>query len=317
MNRRTVYFAGNDTFKQHVIPFFGAAGLEETFDRRKADIIYVTYGGHFGPLKHLRTWIGRKTLVFHWIGSDVLRWQEGIRSKNPLKRLYYHFWRWLYRRKHRCGGLISLTVTPALKDKLQGIRIPATVFPITSIHRETIALAGELSQDIRPHDVVGYIPLDSYEFYGGHLFTAVARALPHRRFVMVVPDRKIISGNGQVMADGMAVDIPDNVRMLPELSFEAMQHELASARLMLRPTKHDGLALLVLEALLHRMQVVWSQPFPHCEHIDMEHITGKALASRVEEILDGWEENLTGRDYVVSMYSGVCLQRMFNKRFGV
>ncbi len=317
MMKRRVYFAGNDTFKQHVIPFFGEAGLEETFDRRKADIIYVTYGGHYGPLKHLHAWLGRKTFVFHWIGSDVLRWQDGIRSKNPLKRLYYHFWRWLYLRKHCRSQLISLTVTSLLQDKLQDICIPARIFPITSIHRETIAMADAVAQDTRPNDVVGYIPLDSFAFYGGHLFTAVARMLPHRRFVMVAPDRKVVPVNGQVMADGMAADIPDNVRLLPGLSFEAMQRELASARLMLRPTRHDGLALLVLEALLARMQVVWSQPFPHCVHVNMKHVTSQALATRVETLLDAWEENLEGRNYVVSTYSGICLQRLFNKRFRV
>ncbi len=315
MNKRSVYFAGNDTFKQHVIPFFGDAGLEETRDRREADIIYVTYGGHYGPLKHLRSWLGRQSLVFHWIGSDVLRWQEGIRSKNPLKRLYYRSWRWLYRRKHRRGQLVSLAVTPGLKDKLQEVRIPATVFPITSIHRDTIAMADKVARADRPNDVVGYIPLDSFDFYGGPLFTAVARELPHRRFVMVVPDRQVLPDRDRVLADGMATDIPDNVKMLPELSFEAMQRELASARLMLRPTRHDGLALLVLEALLARMHVLWSQPFPHCKHIDVEHITFTELAKQVEAFLETWEENRAGRDYVVSTYGGICLQREFNKRF--
>ncbi len=317
MNKRSVYFAGNDTFKQHVIPFFGEAGLEECTDRRRADIVYVTYGGHYGPLKYLRSWLGPQTLVFHWIGSDVLRWEEGIRSKNPLKRLYYHSWRWLFRRKYRRGRLKSLTVTPALKDKLQGIRIPARVFPITSIHRETIAMADALALTERPNDVVGYIPLDSFAFYGGHLFTAVARELPHRRFVMVVPDKKVVPGNDQVMADGMAVDIPENVRMLPELSFEAMQRELASARLMLRPTQHDGLALLVLEALLARMQVIWSQPFPHCTHVEADRIHTGELAATVESLLEDWTENHAGRDHVVSHYSGLCLQRGFNSLFKV
>ncbi len=315
MNKRSVYFAGNDTFKQHVIPFFGEAGLEECADRRRADIVYVTYGGHYGPLKHLRSWIGRQTIVFHWIGSDVLRWQEGIRSKNPFKRLYYHFWRWLYRRKHGSGKLISLTVTKALKDKLQDIRIPARVFPITSIHRETIAMADALAPTERPNDVVGYIPLDSFAFYGGHLFTALARELPHRRFVMVVPDRKVVSGEDQVMADGMATDIPENVQVMAELSFEAMQSELASARLMLRPTKHDGLALLVLEALLARTHVIWSQPFPHCTHVEADRTSAGELAATVESLLEAWTENHAGRDYVVSTYSGICLQREFNSLF--
>ena len=315
MNRRKVYFAGNDTFKQHVIPFFGEAGLEETADPRVADIIYVTYGGHYGPLKHLHTWLGGQQLVFHWIGSDVLRWREGVRSANIFRRLYYQFWRLLYRRKHRRGQLISLAVTPALKEKLESIRIPSTVFPITSIHKETIAMTDALTQDARPNDVVGYIPLDSFAFYGGPLFVAAARELPHRRFVMVVPDRKTLHDKLPVMADGMPLDVPDNVRMLPELSFEAMQRELTATRLMLRPTKHDGLALLVLEALLARMKVMWSQPFPHCVHIDVQRITGKALAEQVEAMLASWKENQGGREYVVSSYSGVCLQRSFNKLF--
>ncbi len=349
---RTIYFAGNDTFKQHVIPFFGDVGLEETTDRRRADVIYVTYGGHYGPLRYLCSWLGRQTLVFHWIGSDVLRWQEGIRSKNPIKGLYYRLWRFLYRRKLRCGQLISLAVTSQLKEKLARIGIPATVFPITSIHRETIALADTLAQEERPNDVVGYIPFDSYEFYGGHLFTAVARELPHRRFVMVVPDRQEIGSekrvigsdrrvNGserrmsgserqmsdserrvsgserRVIADGAPVHVPDNVRVMPELSFTEMQRELASARCMLRLTRHDGLALLVLEALLHRMQVVWSQPFPYCEHVDPGQVTIGELAEVVEALLQENGLNQTGREYVLENYSVERMQEVFNALFRV
>ncbi len=323
MNRRTVFFAGNDTFKQHVIPFFGDAGLEEATDRRRADVIYVTYGGHYGPLRYLRSWLGRQTLVFHWIGSDVLCWQEGIRSKNPVKRLYYRLWRFLYRRKHRRGQLISLAVTSQLKEKLARIGIPATVFPITSIHKETTALAESMARDSRPNDVLGYIPLDRFAFYGGHLFLAVARELPHRHFVMVVPDRQEIGSERQeigskrqVVADGAPVQVPDNMRVMPELSFTEMQRELASARCMLRPTRHDGLALLVLEALLARMRVVWSQPFPHCLHVDPGQISVGELAEVVETLLQEKGLNHAGREFVAENYSVEKMQITFNALFG-
>ena len=371
MSRRSVYFAGNDTFKQHVIPLFGEAGLEETLHRQDAHIIYVTYAGHFGPLKHLRPWLSSKTLVFHWIGSDVLRWQAGLRSKNPIKRLYYHLWRTLYLRKYHRGKLISLAVTPALQEKLKGIAIPTEVFPITSVNEETIAMAeeergkrekrkvkgeerkekgeGKEKREKRKEkneerkvkgegswkpggetDVVGYVPWGDFGFYGGPLFVEVARRLPHRHFTMVVPDKKEISAD-ELFMSGSSIGreaqgqkgfneegserFPENVRVLPELSFEEMQRVLASAKCMLRPTRHDGLALMVLEALLAELQVIWSQPFPHTHPVDPMTIKPEELATLVEDIIRKNRKNKEGKQYVMDTYSVDTLQKKFNALF--
>ncbi len=360
MIKRKVYFAGNDTFKQHVIPLFGEAGLEETLHRHDAHIIYVTYVGHFGPLKHLRTWLGGKTLVFHWIGSDVLRWQAGLRSKNPFNRLYYHIWKMFYLHKYRRGGLISLAVTPALQEKLEGIGIMTVVFPITSINEATIEMAEEMGAECCKRrrkdkergvervrlsagrkekkvtggetDVVGYLPWGDFVFYGGPLFVEVARRLPGRRFTMVVPDKKEVDKDGlfapasyegrgshalPAFHEWGSGRLPENVRVLPELSFEQMQRELAPAKCMLRPTQHDGLALLVLEALLAELQVVWSQPFPHTHHIDPVTITPQALATLVENIIRENRKNKEGKEYVIKTYSVGRLQKRFNALFNV
>ncbi len=350
--RRSVYFAGNDTFKQHVIPFFRGAGLEETTRKKDADILYVTFGGHYGPLAHPISWYGKQNMVFHWIGSDVLRWQEGIRSKNIIKRLYYRLWRRLMLRKHRRKQLISLAVTEHLQDKLSSIGIPAEVFPITSIHEDTIRMAEEMDagsaakearqgdaeagkreaktgkgeaersktgkkdrhaaassgEAYRATDVIGYIPMDDFDFYGGPLFASLAERLPQRRFTVVVPDRRKVS-------DEERAQFPGNVRVLPELSFEAMQQELASSRCMFRATRHDGLSLLVLEALLHEIHVLWSQPFPHTYHVDPELTAPEELAARVEHLIAMKEKNTEGKRFVIERYRTDRLQREFEKLF--
>lgn len=308
MKTKTVYFAGNDTFKMHVKPFFEGAKLKETQKKCRADIIYVTYGGHFGPVANLFYWLCGKSLVFHWIGSDVLRWNECIHSKNPLTRLYFRFWRSMLLAKHRRRQLVSMAVTEHLQDKLREIGIPATVFPITSINNETISLSRQLRKPDRPTDFISYIPFDQFDFYGGPLFIETAAILSHRKFLMVVPDRKTLDA-------GIESGFPPNVKVLPEVGFNEIQQLLADSKCLLRFTVHDGLSLMVLEALLAEMQVVWSRPFPHTHHINPAQLTPEKCSRLIDGLIANWQENTPGRQHVIEKYSVGSLQDTFNRIF--
>ncbi len=308
MKTKRVFFAGNDTFKMHVKPFFEGAKLEETTNKRRADIIYVTYGGHFGPVVNLFYWLCGKSLVFHWIGSDVLRWKEGLYSKNPLTRLYFRFWRYMLLAKHRRRQLVSMAVTEHLQDKLREIGIPATLFPITSINNETIGLSRQLRKPDRSTDFIAYVPFDRFVFYGGPLFIETAAMLPHRSFLMVVPDR--LSSDA-----GIDDSFPANVKLLPEVGFGEMQQLLSDSRYLLRFTAHDGLSLMVLEALLAGMQVVWTRPFPHTHQVNPGELTPEKCSRLLDGLIANWQENTLGRQHVIERYSVGSLQETFNNIF--
>lgn len=305
MKTRTVYFAGNDTFKMHVIPLFKGARLAETHNRAKADIIYITYGDHFSALKYFLYWVSNKIIVIHWIGSDVPAWRQKLSSRNFLVRLHYQFRRMMIMFKLNRKQLISLAVTEHLCEGLKKLGIPANLFPITSINNESVKLTEKLFKNQRNIDYVSYIPVNSFEFYGGPLFLECSKKMPGKKFLLIVKDSKEID-------HAFARQFPGNVHLIPEVPFEDMQQLLADSKVLLRFTRHDGLSLMVLEALLAQMHVFWTRTLPHTNFVDLAHEHTDKIIERVNDSTANWFPNQAGRSYAVMNYSAESMQERFN-----
>lgn len=310
MKTKTVFFAGNDTFKMHVLPLFEEAKLIETQNISKSDIIYVTYGDHFSPLKYLRYWISKKTFVCHWIGSDVPIWKKKLSSQNPLIRLHYAYWRRMIRWKYKRKQMISIAVAEHLCEGLKDIGIPAQLFPITSINNESIALSEKLKQPTRNIDFISYIPVDNFKFYGGHYFLECAEKLPGKKFLMIVKDSNKVEHSFKKM-------FPSNVHLLPEVPFDELLKLLADSKILLRFTQHDGLSLMVLESLLAEMQVFWTRPFPQTCFVNLDAESSQSLAERINKTANNWTPNTAGRKYVIENLTVESMQKRFNQLFAV
>ncbi len=306
MKTRSVYFAGNDTFKMHVMPLFEDAMLHEANSSRDADIIYVTFGRHFGPLRYAYYWLSNKLFIIHWIGSDVPGWIRSLDSLNPFVRLYYQYWRMMIKRKLKRKQLVSLAVTEHLADKLKKMGVPAEVFPITSINNSSIAMAEKLNKEDRNIDFISYIPINKFDFYGGAWFLECATRLPHRNFLLIVPDI-------DKMKTSFKKSFPGNVQIMPEIGFDEMQALFADARFLLRLTRHDGLSLMVLEALLAEMQVYWTCHFPYTNHVSLHESKPADLAEQLDKHIADWKTNTVGKRFVINNYNVNLFQNQFNE----
>ncbi len=235
------------------VPVIGAYGMEEAPDNlvdqlgglglrarklqrltlrelRGVDLLHVLY-----PPMAWRGFIRARLLgvrtIAHWIGSDVERChQEGrqrIQLGMSLPFIDCH-----------------LAVYRPLVDELaECLRLNAHYQPNLSIHLKPQSLPWPAERS-----VLCYVPPGDAELYGVPKLRRLARRLPGVRF--------LICGDAQPPADP-----PPNWEHLGFV--DDVESLYSRVRVLVRPTRHDGLARMVLEALGYERRVVWSQRLPH------------------------------------------------------
>jgi glycosyltransferase involved in cell wall biosynthesis len=165
-------------------------------------------------------------VVIIWAGTDVL----GL-LRNPS----------LLNESQKCE-VIHLAVAPWLVDELNAAGIRARYLPIIGVE----GTADAPSSPRQPY-VLTYLPEPRREFYGRDFVYEVARGLPDMRFLAV--------GAGEQDAEA-----PPNVRYL---GWRGNLNELYDqAFAILRVPKHDGMSLVVLEALARGKFVIWKYSLP-------------------------------------------------------
>jgi hypothetical protein len=190
----------------------------------------------------------RRPTVAHWIGSDV-----ELCYRDKRQRL-----RW---RLSRAFIDCHLAVHAPLVDEL------ARRLGVNARHQPN--LSAHLSTDDLPwpaeRSVLCYVPPGDGELYGVPRLRRLARRLPTVRF--------LVCG-----APAAPVDPPPNWEHLGLV--QDMRPLYARCRVLVRPTRRDGLARMVLEALGYARRVVWSQPFPHVLTArDDEELTAAVLTA--------------------------------------
>ncbi len=176
-----------------------------------------------------------KPIIYHWIGSDVLR----IIEDPPLKRLFKRI-------LIKAAPARHYAVSEPLCRELHQAGIAAAHLPMVqaSLPDEPLPLPEKFA-------VLCYLPEDRWQFYRGDLTLQIAEALPDIDFHIVAAARE---GNN-----------------FPNLCFHGfvkdMQPLYARCQVLLRMPLHDGLPKMVLEALSYGRQVLWNYPFPHCRFV--------------------------------------------------
>ncbi len=221
-----------------------------------------------------------KKVVFHWIGSD---WYQVTRR--PALRAFF--------RSVRRGVDLHVADAPWLVDGLAAAGVRAHLVPTISEK-----MGGGLEPLPSRFRVMAYLPDRRRAFYGWPTVRHVAERLADVEIVAV----------GGAPEPGA----PANVRFAGLVDGEAMGRLYGEVSALVRPTSHDGLSQMVLEALLRGRQVVWSRRFPHCRHAS----TPEEFAAAVAALASTCPPNVEGSRYVAQHYSAAAASRALAAAYG-
>jgi len=228
------------------------------------DIVYFGYGC-YSLNKYLKIAnFFNKKVICHWIGTDVLRAKESTNLKDIQKLISY-----------------NLAGSPLLKSELNELGIDAEEIAI--LPNSMNENYSKLPQD---HGVVAYLPEGREEFYGIEHIKYAARNYNELKFYVV--------GNGNDK-----LNLP-NVKFLGKISQDEMNNLYDKTTILIRLPEHDGLSLMLLEALIKGKEVLYCYNFPHTRHIKDHSDLDEALT----EILSKKPYyNQNGHNYILDNYN--------------
>lgn len=184
----------------------------------------ITMGKFLSMSRLLR----KKKVVLFWCGSDVLFAQDQFAQRKSVEP-------WIAEKIHWAGA-------PWLAEEVRAMGLKCEYVPITWV--QPVAQLGPLP---RKFSVLCYTPnTDRLELYGIDQVLEVARTLPRVAFNLVG------------LLPGQKLRVPDNVQ-LHEWTADMTQF-YHNATVLWRPTRHDGMSFMALEALAHGRHVIWSYP---------------------------------------------------------
>ena len=230
----------------------------------KSDIIYFGYGCTYmnGYLKIAK--LLHKKIICHWIGTDVI---SAKKNKLITKKLQKYI-------------TLNLVGSSFLKEELAELGIKAEEVPILPTKMKT-----DFSAVPEEHKVITYLPEGREEFYGIKYIEEAAKKFDKIEFNIV--------GNSK---DSLNMK---NVKFLGKLDKNAMDELYDKSTILMRLPEHDGLSLMLLEALIKGKEVIYCYEFPFTKK-----------AKNIDEMLNVMEEivkkkpklNTEGHNYVIEHY---------------
>lgn len=231
------------------------------------DMLYAVSGNDISSDPTMRmAAMMKKKIVIHWIGTDVLQAAEAFKkNQKVLNEEYPH---------------IDLVCAKHLQKELQEIGIQADYVPIAPLDMEFEAI-----EVPKTHAVLSYIPQHRESFYGVEKLKALARRHPDIPFYIVAND-------GENDTDRLP-----NMHYQGTVGRQEMEELHKKCSIMYRYPEHDGLPLMMLEALGFGRQAINRYPFPHV--ITPEGDSIEAIDAALGEILASPPRvNQEGSDYV-------------------
>ena len=227
------------------------------------DVFFHMYGQRH--LGRMESWLARLGVptLILWIGDDVV-----IDAPKASKSVTEQAWHW-------CR-------TPWLQDELADVGVAAEVLLMSPprIPDHVPALPSTFT-------VLAYALDGQDERYGLDFVLELARRRPDIQFLL--------------LAATSTDSLPENVTALGWV--DDIHDVMSQTTLYVRPTSHDGLAYLVLEALAYGRYVLWTYPFPGAETaVDVD-----AAEARLDELYRQHVEgrlspNQAGREAVLEMF---------------
>ena len=177
---------------------------------------------------------------------------------------------------------------PWLAEEIRALGLSAKFVPVPAL----LPAWNPPSLPKRPAFVT-YIPEGREEFYGWPFVLQAAICLSHVRFL--------------VLKHGPIPNAPANVEFLGDLDFATMPSVYAQATGLIRLPEHDGMSLMVLEALSYGRQVIWNYPFEGCHPCRRD---SASLIRSIEECAATDEPNHRGKSAVDDLRPDRVLERL-------
>lgn len=231
----------------------------------KTDIIYGAFFGVCNKVNLIYLIIAklfRKKVVCHWIGTDVL-----IALKNPKKTLFMQKFIDL-----------NLAGSKQLKEELE-------VIGIKSIEEYIILNDIDFNVEEMPidHRVLVYLPTERIKFYGGDYIKQLAKDFPNIKFYIVANENKEEFKNYQ------------NIINIGRVSLDKMEEVYRKISILIRMVEHDGLSLMLMEALAKGKEVIYSYDFPYT-YKSKDYVSLKQNFLKI--IKDKPKKNIEGAKYI-------------------
>lgn len=214
----------------------------------------------------------RKPILNHWLGTDVLSCitkYRGYLVARFLNRIAY-----------------QAAVSPHLVSELKQIGINSFVLPIAPPAETFPAMT------TKEPGVLVYLPQNRFSFYEGEKVLSLAVRFPFLKF-------HIIGHNGK------------GVYPLSNVKFYGWVEDTTpfweKTHILLRLVKHDGLPLMVVEALSRGHHVIWNFPMEACHLASNED----EAALFLKNLCFQNELNLDGRNFAMNNWSGERLSKIY------
>jgi hypothetical protein len=188
----------------------------------------------------------RKPHVIHWVGSDI----ELLKNSPTL------------RKRLRSPAIKHLAEVSWSAQELQRLGLTSEIVPLPLRHHG----GGGVKPLPGRFTILLYLPKARAEFYGKRECESLLE-----EFATEAP-RVLIVGGGHLR-------VPSTVEVANLGWRDNLRHIYEQTTVLIRLTPHDGLSLMVLEALSFGRYVMWSKPFPYALHVRSRPDLVKGLRS--------------------------------------
>ncbi len=205
--------------------------------KKKYSIIHIIYPSH-----RLSLWIAKNALkknikvILHWIGSDILLAE---------RRSYFYSLKSVFEKS------IHVADAPWLSKELRKYGIePSGEIPLIPFDMWQLANQEQLPYsgiNIEGFSYLYYLPKGKEKLYNYEALVEIAKAFPETMFYVV--------GTNSVTGD-----ITRNIRPLGIIPRNEMLHIYKKTIGLIRLPVHDGLSIMVMEALLFNRYVIYNHP---------------------------------------------------------
>lgn len=254
--------------------------LQWTWAILRVDAIYNIYTSENAWMYFFWAKLLGKRVITHWIGTDVYYIMGNPKGAKRISKFVD----------------VQFSCFEPLRDELLQVGIDTKVLPIIPIK-----INYELCEMPKKHSVMIYMPNGREDFYGYQELKNIFPAFSQLTFHIVGTDHHAPFAQFQ------------NVAVEGFLSHAQMEALFREISIVIRPTKHDGLSMSVLEAMAKGKNVIWSSRFPHT----MLGRTEDEIKKCLQELIDtSPKQNTDAHDYVVENYNAEAFFKGFQTGIG-
>lgn len=232
-------------------------------DTISIDILYLGHGTGNFPYAAKIARLFHKKVIIHWIGTDVVDYKKSKLQKMIRNSANLHL---------ACSSLIA--------EELSEYEIKAKVVPIVPLEMDF-----ELSIMPNKHAALFYLPTGREDFYGIKYLEYLSKKYINVDFYVVGNEKKEFNQS--------------NIINLGKISLKQMNELYDKISILVRIPEHDGLSIMLLEALLRGKQVLYCYDFPFTYHVKSLLDADKCMKKITSEKP---KLNIEGRNYVLEEY---------------